>query len=297
MNKKKKQIIDAALQLFVDKGFALTSIQDIIDEANVAKGTFYNYFASKNDCLMAILDFVHQEADRRRQAEAIGKSVTDESVLVKQIAIRMNINREHRLISLFETVGFSDDKELIAFIKQQHIDEIEWLAKRLEEVFSQETADYALDQAVILLGMIHHFMHVWTLGSEKEITTENIIRFALKRLKPMISDQTERKDVFLPRGWLSGSTNESKAKRELVELIVKAIQRLQTELLKEKEINVSEELEYTNFLLKEVQSDQPRTFLFERITESLSQLLQTKPFNQQTTQLSQQISILTQKLK
>lgn len=46
-NTKKNRLLDTAFKLFTDKGIKDTSIQDIVDNANVAKGTFYLYFKDK----------------------------------------------------------------------------------------------------------------------------------------------------------------------------------------------------------------------------------------------------------
>lgn len=50
-NKKLKltSMLDAAFQLFTDKGIAKTSISDIVESSGVAKGTFYLYFKDKFD--------------------------------------------------------------------------------------------------------------------------------------------------------------------------------------------------------------------------------------------------------
>ena len=46
---KRKKLLDNAYELFETKGFKKTSIQDIVDKAGVAKGTFYLYFKNKED--------------------------------------------------------------------------------------------------------------------------------------------------------------------------------------------------------------------------------------------------------
>ena len=46
-NDKKQRLLDTAFSLFSDKGIKNTSIQEIVDSANVAKGTFYLYFIDK----------------------------------------------------------------------------------------------------------------------------------------------------------------------------------------------------------------------------------------------------------
>jgi len=54
-NEKKKVIIDAALELFADKGYASTSISCIAEKANISKGLMYNYFKSKEELLKTIV--------------------------------------------------------------------------------------------------------------------------------------------------------------------------------------------------------------------------------------------------
>ena len=45
--KKEKGLLNSAFKLFTEKGVKETSIQNIVDDANVAKGTFYLYFKDK----------------------------------------------------------------------------------------------------------------------------------------------------------------------------------------------------------------------------------------------------------
>jgi AcrR family transcriptional regulator len=47
-------LLDAAAALFVEKGIAATSIEDIAERAGVAKGTFYHYFHDRTAMLEAL---------------------------------------------------------------------------------------------------------------------------------------------------------------------------------------------------------------------------------------------------
>ncbi len=49
-----EELMNAAEKLFLDKGVETTTISDIVEQAEVAKGTFYHYFSSKNDMLVAL---------------------------------------------------------------------------------------------------------------------------------------------------------------------------------------------------------------------------------------------------
>ncbi len=48
------ELMNAAEVLFLERGVEATTITDITDAAGVGKGTFYHYFASKNDMLTAL---------------------------------------------------------------------------------------------------------------------------------------------------------------------------------------------------------------------------------------------------
>lgn len=48
------ELMSAAEQLFLAKGVDSTTINEIVEQAQVAKGTFYHYFASKNELLAAM---------------------------------------------------------------------------------------------------------------------------------------------------------------------------------------------------------------------------------------------------
>lgn len=48
---RRKQILEASLRLFDEKGFKDTSIQDIADAAGISKGLIYRYFRSKEEVL------------------------------------------------------------------------------------------------------------------------------------------------------------------------------------------------------------------------------------------------------
>ncbi|MET0340510.1 MAG: TetR/AcrR family transcriptional regulator [Polyangiales bacterium] len=53
---RREELLDAAERLFLDKGMAATSVDEIVTLANVAKGTFYLHFASKEQLLLGLQD-------------------------------------------------------------------------------------------------------------------------------------------------------------------------------------------------------------------------------------------------
>ena len=54
--KRQAQIMEIALKIFSDKGYHSTSVDEIINTAGIAKGTFYLHFDGKLDILDKIVD-------------------------------------------------------------------------------------------------------------------------------------------------------------------------------------------------------------------------------------------------
>jgi len=64
---KKTRIVEAAVMVFAQKGYASATIADIAAKAEIGKGTIYEYFASKEDLFFAVFEwFKMQTRDAAR---------------------------------------------------------------------------------------------------------------------------------------------------------------------------------------------------------------------------------------
>jgi TetR/AcrR family transcriptional repressor of nem operon len=52
----RERLIEAALRLFWEKGYANTSMSELLSAAKANSGSFYHFFSSKEDLLLAVLD-------------------------------------------------------------------------------------------------------------------------------------------------------------------------------------------------------------------------------------------------
>ena len=57
-NKKRSEIARVAMRLFARKGFENTPIRKITAQADIGKGSFYDYFADKEDILNEIVQLM-----------------------------------------------------------------------------------------------------------------------------------------------------------------------------------------------------------------------------------------------
>ena len=60
-NERKQELLKIAYNMFLTKGYDNTSIDDIINEAKIAKGTYYYYFESKEATLEEVINMMINE--------------------------------------------------------------------------------------------------------------------------------------------------------------------------------------------------------------------------------------------
>lgn len=282
MQRRKIHVMQVAQQLFLEKGYFGTSVQHIIDEANISKGTFYNYFASKNDCLIAILKHAQKEAISRRKQLLVGQSKSNRSIFAKQIVVRIEVNREQNLLPLFGFVFHSKQTELRQFAKQYHLLELAWLSRRFIDVYGKEVYPYATDCAVFVLGLIQQYSLLWSFYIEDDIDTERLVTFVLRKMDIIVSDFIGKKERFVDDKlfatveslWKSVDVTDDNLLQSLI-------------LLKNNELAHDEEgRQYIEFIINEIKKDYPRKHLLISITQSLAQLYKNNHHHQKITDIT-----------
>ncbi|MEE9527351.1 MAG: helix-turn-helix domain-containing protein, partial [Syntrophobacteria bacterium] len=65
VKKRRRQIVDAAVELFIRKGFHKTTTREIAQKAGLSIGSVYEYVSTKEDVLYLVCDVIHAEAERQ----------------------------------------------------------------------------------------------------------------------------------------------------------------------------------------------------------------------------------------
>lgn len=92
-DERRNEILDAAEKLFHTKGYEKCTINDILKEVGIAKGTFYYYFKSKKEVLNAIVSRYTTVAISRAEAILQTENASPEEKLLN-IFLAMNIQNE-----------------------------------------------------------------------------------------------------------------------------------------------------------------------------------------------------------
>ena len=95
--RRKQELLKIAYRMFIEKGYENTSIDEIIAEAGIAKGTYYYYFESKEATLEAVIEMMIEEEVGR------AKAVLETSLPVPQ-----------KLVSVIYSLRPAQDEQVIA---------------------------------------------------------------------------------------------------------------------------------------------------------------------------------------
>lgn len=120
------KILDTAARLFFEQGYNTTGINQIIEEADVAKASLYKHFESKTDLLVAYLQRLHGHWMAKLEADV--NQVTDPK---EKLLALFDYHRERQLrngyggcrfIKANDEAGMSDERVLAEIQKaKQHL--------------------------------------------------------------------------------------------------------------------------------------------------------------------------------
>jgi AcrR family transcriptional regulator len=105
-------ILTVALRHFADRGYAGTSVQDIVDEAKVAKPMLYYYFQSKAGLYQALIDQAHDERYALMCEAAAGQESLREKLTAILAALFEFIQKHRELVRLAFGSAFAAPGEM-----------------------------------------------------------------------------------------------------------------------------------------------------------------------------------------
>jgi len=100
-----RQIVDAAVQLFIKQGFHKTTTRQIARAAGFSIGSLYEYVASKEDILYLVCDAIHAEVERG-VSQAMTSASGDKNPLaevIREYFLVCNRMSDHILLIYQET--------------------------------------------------------------------------------------------------------------------------------------------------------------------------------------------------
>lgn len=86
---RKKELIRIAYDLFITKGYENTSVDEIIAQAGIAKGTYYYHFESKEQILEEVINMMIDAGVERAEKVIESKLKLEEKLVYTILALRV----------------------------------------------------------------------------------------------------------------------------------------------------------------------------------------------------------------
>ncbi|CAM3403492.1 TetR/AcrR family transcriptional regulator [Marinicrinis lubricantis] len=269
---RKQHVMEKAHELFREKGYQATSIQDILDFSGISKGTFYNYFPSKSELFKAVFHHIQLKYEEIRNQLLIGEDLADVEIFIKQLDLIMQSNQRNKMFALIDEVLASNDPDLRQFIKLMHVKSIRWIYRRFIDLFGSDKEPYLLDCAILFSGMLQQTIQYNFMAKASDLNHLDVIRYCVARIQSVVLDVAQSgKQLLDPdilNTWLPDSPN---TKNKIFHDVFEATSEMKKQV--EKLLNEPVRLKYLQLLdfIQEEMFNQrsPRSYLIESALLSL----------------------------
>jgi AcrR family transcriptional regulator len=158
----RRALLDAAARLFAEHGYHETSVPDIVQAAGVGHGTFYEYFASRRDILLALTRPVTDARERRRPS-LTSRNLADR--IRAEIFWYLSDHVEHLALSKVWHAASNFDPEIADTRRRERARRIERVRRGIESAEVRPDIDPGI-AAAALVAMLEEFTHRWFIDGD-----------------------------------------------------------------------------------------------------------------------------------
>ena len=181
----RKKLLNAAISLLHEKGFAAINVDDITNKAGVSKGSFYTYFKRKEDIVLEITRAPYQQIYEKMQ-EMQGKEITEKLAFYMKNFMAcidncgLNLCRQWTR-DLLDPANTPDNKDARKW---------DYDVKMLQKILDEAVADNQLIKETpvltlthLLISQLYGMMTCWCMSDTKFSPLEWIDKFSEIQLK------------------------------------------------------------------------------------------------------------------
>ena len=177
-SQKRKKIVDKAWELFAKNGYEETKVEDITKDLGISKGSFYTYFATKDELLYEVLEKIKKEAIGN--LENINVNQMPEKVLEDYAKAKMNhavkiLNN----MKLKAVEKYSIDPKLRSFFEELREKSTNFIKTNIVEKFNRENGNKYKAQVIseFILTSIEEFLYdEFVLKSFRNMKDDELIK-------------------------------------------------------------------------------------------------------------------------
>lgn len=177
---RRDQIVRAAVELFVEKGFHRTTTREIARASGLGIGTLYEYVESKEDVLYLVCDFIHNEVEEQLM-KALDPNATGRDAIIQAIrALFLVMDHLQDWVLFIYQETKSLPPKLMSYVLRRE----EEITAHIERILVRGIADHSIQLAqesvrltahnIVVMGQMWTFRR-WVL--QKHYSLEEYIEY------------------------------------------------------------------------------------------------------------------------
>ncbi|MDH5671028.1 MAG: TetR/AcrR family transcriptional regulator [Myxococcales bacterium] len=189
--RRREEILMAAAVVFAQRGYHAASVSDVIDAAEISRGTFYLYFDGKDALFLELMrSFTRQIVEVVRVVDADGPDPGAEiRANIRRVVDVVFDNRDLTLMVLREDIGLRPDVD-------EHLERFYGFVREMLEGALVNGAEHGLIRRVnerlvttALIGAIkevflYHLLDDHTDKPDRDAVAESLVDFGVRGLLP-----------------------------------------------------------------------------------------------------------------
>lgn len=276
---ERKDIMESAIQLFKEKGYTATSVQDIATDCRISKGSFYKLFTSKKDLYLNVMLYLHDSTLETCELIDTSRLAPKDKLIQKTKAMIENSFSNRKIYQSFpEVLPPEEVYKLIKEIRTHKIKIYQIYKDNLLKVYNQP--ENIWDLVLIYGGLITEYIDLISFNTSA-VNFERAAVMMVQCLDSYIENEHTsisllNKEVMKDFEWTEPSkTVKTYSKKEMIENSIKEIKKL----IGKQRFSAEEESIYlsnVDLLQEELKSENPRSYLITSLTYFLSQKRELK---------------------
>lgn len=188
---RKILIIEKAAELFAEKGFDATSVQDITDACGISKGSFYLSFKSKDNLLFSIFEYFTNKLIRRMaQLNDINVDARERLKLFFKVQFEEIARYSDFILMQMREQTNPINEEMLQLMNNMRRRTYELQEDVLIDVYGEKVERHLPDLHVLLHGILTGYIEIIIFNKEK-LNYEALAKFLVARTDSIVDGLTE----------------------------------------------------------------------------------------------------------
>ena len=181
MKNKRDIIMEKSLELFIERGYTKTRVDDITNSLEISKGSFYTYFSSKENLLLEVIkDIKIKDEECMKDYENKQKKKNIKEIVRDYINLVLDsmIENKHMITLLQEVLannffGVEELKDSVINLRQTDVEFVKNnFFKKVKKNFSEEVKGHLADY---ITCSIHSYSMLRLKQSDDKLTASDRI--------------------------------------------------------------------------------------------------------------------------